>query len=246
MNALAVAACCIAGSALIAALPRRPVARHRLGRLRLGAVPAGRGERRDRRGLIAGLAGVLAGVGVAVVVGDWLGLVGGGVAAVVTTRALRRLESPALRRARMQASVELPFATDLLAAGLRAGAPTAAAVTAVADVCGGPLGQRLDRVAGALWLGTPAGEAWAYVADVDGASRVVTAAVRASESGAALANALTRVSDDLRAGRAAHAEAAARRAGVLVVLPLGLCFLPAFVIAGLIPLVIAVLRQVTP
>ena len=39
-------------------------------------------------------------------------------------------------------------------------------------------------------------------------------------------------------------EAAARRAGVLIVLPLGLCFLPAFILAGLVPVLVAVLRDV--
>ncbi|HEX7746632.1 MAG TPA: secretion system protein, partial [Micromonosporaceae bacterium] len=53
-----------------------------------------------------------------------------------------------------------------------------------------------------------------------------------------------RVADDLRADRAAAAEAAARRAGVLVVLPLGLCFLPAFILAGLVPVIVAVLGDV--
>jgi len=40
------------------------------------------------------------------------------------------------------------------------------------------------------------------------------------------------------------ADAAARRAGVLIVLPLGLCFLPAFVLAGLVPVIVAVLGDV--
>ncbi len=39
-------------------------------------------------------------------------------------------------------------------------------------------------------------------------------------------------------------DAAARRAGVLIVLPLGLCFLPAFVLAGLVPVLVAVLGDV--
>ncbi|HEU4425315.1 MAG TPA: type II secretion system F family protein, partial [Pilimelia sp.] len=65
-----------------------------------------------------------------------------------------------------------------------------------------------------------------------------------STSGGALAGAFTRVADDLRADRAVAAEAAARRAGVLIVLPLGLCFLPAFVLAGLVPVIVAVLGDV--
>ncbi|PWU49675.1 secretion system protein, partial [Micromonospora globispora] len=55
---------------------------------------------------------------------------------------------------------------------------------------------------------------------------------------------LTRLADDLRADRSTAAEAAARRAGVLIVLPLGLCFLPAFILAGLVPVIVAVLGDV--
>ncbi len=56
----------------------------------------------------------------------------------------------------------------------------------------------------------------------------------------------SRLADELRAARGAECEAAARRAGVLVVLPLGLCFLPAFVLAGLVPIVLSVLGDVLP
>jgi pilus assembly protein TadC len=73
---------------------------------------------------------------------------------------------------------------------------------------------------------------------------VVAAAVRSHHSGAALASALERVAGDLRADRIIAADAAARRAGTLIVLPLGLCFLPAFVLAGLIPVIVAVLGDV--
>ena len=68
--------------------------------------------------------------------------------------------------------------------------------------------------------------------------------MRSSSSGGALAGALLRLADDLRADRSVAAEAAARRSGVLIVLPLGLCFLPAFVLAGLVPVVVAVLGDV--
>jgi pilus assembly protein TadC len=56
-----------------------------------------------------------------------------------------------------------------------------------------------------------------------------------------LAGALSRLAEDLRADRLVRAEAAARRAGVLIVLPLGLCFLPAFLLAGIVPVIVAVL-----
>jgi pilus assembly protein TadC len=117
---------------------------------------------------------------------------------------------------------------------------------------GGPLGERLQRVERALRLGSPADEAWSYLiaggrgddpAEV-AARRLVRAAVRSQHSGAALAGSLLRVADDLRAARLSAADADGRRAGVLIVLPLGLCFLPAFVLAGLVPVIVAVLGGV--
>jgi Flp pilus assembly protein TadB len=138
-------------------------------------------------------------------------------------------------------SAQLPFAAEMVAAVLRAGVPVDHGVLAVAAAL--PLDDRLTRVGRALRLGAPAEAAWRHLADLSGAHRVITAAVRSSGSGAALASGLRRVAGDLRADEADRAEARARRAGVLLVLPLGLCFLPAFVLAGLTPVVIAVVSQ---
>jgi pilus assembly protein TadC len=118
------------------------------------------------------------------------------------------------------------------------------AAAEVADTLEGPLGERLARTARSLKLGAEPAEAWAHLADVDGAARLVVAAVRSSSSGGALAGALGRLSDDLRAARSVAAEARAQRANVLIVLPLGLCFLPAFLLAGLVPVVISLLSGV--
>jgi pilus assembly protein TadC len=93
-------------------------------------------------------------------------------------------------------------------------------------------------------MGAEAGEAWAEVAGVPGTERLIAAAIRSSASGGALAGALGRLADDLRADRTVAIETAARRAGVLIVLPLGLCFLPAFLLAGLVPVIVALLGDV--
>lgn len=184
------------------------------------------------------------GLGVAVLLGRWWAVPLGVAAGFGVDRFLRRREPVDVRAARLRAVADLPLGSDLLAAALRAGAPVDRAVSAVADALGGPLGARLDRVGRSLRLGAAPPEAWAQLSDVTGADRLIAAAVRSSDSGGALAGALTRLADDLRADRSAAAEAAARRAGVLVVLPLGLCFLPAFVLAGLVPVVVAVLGDV--
>jgi Flp pilus assembly protein TadB len=189
-------------------------------------------------------AAVLAGAAAGLLVGGWAGIGCGIAVAVVADRALRRLTPPAVRAERARCAADLPLAADLVAAALRSGVPVDGAVAAVAGVLGGPLGERLGRVARSLRLGGEPAEAWQHLTDVPGSARLAAAAVRSSSSGGALAGALTRLADDLRADRAVAAEAGARRAGVLVVLPLGLCFLPAFVLAGLVPVIVAVLGGV--
>ncbi|MEV6305134.1 type II secretion system F family protein [Actinoplanes sp. NPDC051861] len=186
----------------------------------------------------------LAGMAVAGFVGTWWGLVAGLVAGIGAERYLRRREPAEVKRDRLRAQSDLPLAADLLAAALRAGAPVDRAAAAVADALGGPLGDRLQRAARSLRLGAEPGEAWTHLVGVAGADRLVAAAVRSSASGGALAGALERLAGDLRADRSAAAEAAAQRAAVLIVLPLGLCFLPAFLLAGLGPVVVAVLGDV--
>lgn len=190
------------------------------------------------------LGAALGGLATAVVLGGWPGVVGGTLTGLILDRLLRRLEPVAVRRRRAREVADLPLAADLLAAALRAGAPIDRAVGAVADVLDGPLGERLAQVGRTLRLGGGPEEAWEPLAVVPGAERMTRGVIRSSTSGAALAGALTRIADDLRADRATAAEAAARRAGVLIVLPLGLCFLPAFVLAGLVPVVVAVLGDV--
>jgi pilus assembly protein TadC len=187
---------------------------------------------------------LLGGAVAAILVGGWTGLAIGALLAVCLDPLLRRLEPAAARRQRLREAADLPLAADLLAAALRSGAPTGRAVAAVAEVLAGPLGVRLSAVARTLQLGGDPEEAWAYVAPVTGGDRLTRAAVRSSASGAALARALSRLADDLRADQALAAEAAARQAGVLIVLPLGLCFLPAFILAGLVPVIVAVLGDV--
>ncbi|PGH43851.1 secretion system protein [Micromonospora sp. WMMA1996] len=237
----AVAALCLVGAAsfLVVAGPVvRPV--RRLRRLAPAPVRARPAWWPDR----VRWAAILAGVAMSVVVGGVAGLAAGSLAGVAADRLLHRIEPRAARERRLREVADLPLAADLLAAALRAGAPVDRSALAVAEALGGPLADRLGRVGRTIGLGGTATEAWAHLRTVVGAEGLVQAAIRSSNSGAALAGALTRLADDLRAERSTAAEAAARRAGVLIVLPLGLCFLPAFILAGLVPVIVAVLGDV--
>lgn len=234
------AAACLVAAALVVGAGR-PAGRERLRVLVPDPDPGtGAASGVDRLRLAAAGAGVAA----FLLVGGWPGPVVGIVVAVATDRALRRLEPRARRADRERAGADLPFGADLLAAVLLAGAPVASAVGTVAGAMDEPLAARLAQVSRALALGTPAAEAWAPLADLPEAVSLVRAAVRSSESGSALAAALSRTAGELRSGRDARAEEAARRASVLVVLPLGLCFLPAFVLLGVVPVVVGVLDDV--
>ncbi len=190
------------------------------------------------------LVAVLAAVALAVLAGGVPGLLGALPMAVLLDRLLRRVESPAIRERRRREIAALPLAADLLASAMRAGAPVDRSVLAVAEALDGPLAERLARVGRLLRLGAEPAEAWSTLAAVPGAERLVGAALRSATSGASLSGALTRLADDLRADRTTAAEATARRSGVLIVLPLGLCFLPAFILAGLVPVIVAVLGDV--
>ena len=256
MSGVTLAAGCLACAGLLAAVAvsrRRP--RRRLRRLTEGATAVDRapghgsggdptGTPTNRRLDSIRLAAALTGVAVAVLVEGWPGLVTALLVAVLLDRLLRRIERPADRNRRLRAAADLPLAADLIAAALRAGAPVERSVIAVADALGGPLAEQLRRVGRTLQLGGLPQEAWTHLAAVPGGQRVATAAVRSASSGAALAGALTRLADDLRVDRVTTIEAAARRSGVLIVLPLGLCFLPAFILAGLVPVIVAVLGDV--
>lgn len=246
-----IAGCLLAvAAALVVAPAGRARPARRLSKLPMPARPGGDQTvpRRRRVDLIRFAAG-LCGVAVASLLGGWYGLPAGAAVAVGLDRGLRRLEPATRDRARRLAeAAELPLAADLLAVTLRGGAPVDRAAAAVAEALPGPLGDRLARVARALRLGGTPAEAWGHLGGDagggTGAARLARAAVRSAEHGSALADALGRLADDLRADRTIAVEAAARRAGVLIVLPLGLCFLPAFILAGLVPVIIAILGDV--
>jgi pilus assembly protein TadC len=96
-------------------------------------------------------------------------------------------------------------------------------------------------VAAALAVGSPPGEAWAALAGAGGDDVLGPAAralARAADGGAPVAAAVSRLAAEARADARARGEQAARRVGVLAVAPLGLCFLPAFVLLGVVPVIV--------
>ncbi|MCX4763879.1 type II secretion system F family protein [Streptomyces sp. NBC_01275] len=181
----------------------------------------------------------VAGAGWAVV-GGVAGLVLGLIGAVGLWRwRRRRPEAGSVSEADARlAARQLPLAADLLAACIAAGAGPVIAAQAVGEALGGPVGEGLARGAAEVRLGGEPATAWRGLASAPGAAALARLLERAGVSGLPTAVPVARLAADARADWTRAATARARRAAVLVTAPVGLCFLPAFITVGVVPLVI--------
>ncbi len=174
------------------------------------------------------LAWTVAGPTVAAIAG-----IGGGVlGAVALHRAAGRVSAAATDDG------DLAGRWELLAVCLEAGLPVAIALAAAFEPLAGPVGAHLRRVAGLLALGADPAAAWASTAEQPALAAFARAAGRSAGTGAALAAVARSEGTRLRAELLDSAQARAQRAAVLITAPLGLCFLPAFLVLGITPVVI--------
>ena len=86
-------------------------------------------------------------------------------------------------------------------------------------------------------MGAAAEHAWQSVMDEPALAPIGEAFRRSSASGAPLVRVLTGVARDLRRRHLLAVQSAARSAGVSAVVPLAACFLPAFLLLGVAPVV---------
>jgi pilus assembly protein TadC len=107
------------------------------------------------------------------------------------------------------------------------------------------LRERLRQVAGMLRLGAEPSQAWQALAAEPALKPLVATAIRSATSGIRMAANLSELANELRAEARAIRLARAQRAGVWVIVPLGLCFLPAFVCLGVVPIVIGIASTVS-
>lgn len=202
---------------------------------------SGRGVRissaRPAGPLLIRIACVAMGVVLVFVIGGIAGVAVGGATALWGPRLLASLESRAQRQRRVDLERQMPATADLLAACLAAGATPVEATRAVARAIGDPIATPLRRLTGALDLGADPVTAWSALASEASLRPIARAASRSAETGAPLATLLIAVADEQRDAMRARAAAAARAAGVRSVAPLVACFLPAFILVGIVPVV---------
>lgn len=127
---------------------------------------------------------------------------------------------------------------DLLAACLSSGMAVPAAIRAVAADLPEPAGQALRDTADLLALGGDPVEAWSLALECPATAGLARGARRTARSGAALAGVARALAAEVRERTGEAAEARAQRAAVVISGPLALCFLPAFLCLGVVPIVL--------
>jgi Flp pilus assembly protein TadB len=192
-----------------------------------------------RRGLVCVLGCALVGSVAAGPAGVLLGGVGG----VLLTRTLGRLETPSVARERLRIQRDLPVAVDLLSACALAGLPVMAALPTVARALGGPIAQRFDTLHARWGLGASVPEEWERLAADPALHRLGSAMVRAHRSGAPVVATLGRLASDVRRERRSGLLEAARAVGVKAAAPMAACFLPAFMLIGVVPTIVGGFRH---
>jgi Flp pilus assembly protein TadB len=193
-------------------------------------------RRRLPTALVAALAG---GCGTALLVGGVPGVVVGVLVAIAVRIGVPRLETIGGRRERDALERQAPLVVDLVAACLASGSSLEAALLAAATAVGDPTRAILVPAVSALRLGADPAAVWREVALHEPLGGLARSVARSAETGAPLSDLLPRVADRARAAHRARVEARVRTVPVRLTAPLGLAFLPAFVLLGVVPVVAA-------
>lgn len=182
-------------------------------------------------------AAVMVALGAAVLLGGAVGVVAGTLLGALTWVGVPRLQSSADRARQLQLARQAPLVVDLLAACLASGASVESSVAAASRAVPGAAGEVLATATAALRLGADPVDVWRTVGELPELAGLARAAARSAATGAPLAALLPRVADDLRATHRSTVEARTRTAAVRLTAPLGVAFLPAFVLLGVVPVV---------
>ena len=218
--------------------PHPPSARWRRLRAREDAVPLGR-----RVGLGAVLGVVAAFLAGRTGLGAPWAWSAAPVVALGVVVLLGRVEPAAARRRRQVLVLQTPQALELMASCLAAGLPVRGACAVVVDAFDGPVAEDLGLVRAATELGVADVDAWLQLADHPQLGGAAADLARSVESGTLLVTTLRHHAVQARARREAALQVVARSVGVRSVLPLMTCFIPAFLLLGVVPTVASALAR---
>lgn len=185
--------------------------------------------------------GFLAAVVLAIAVWWWMGSrAPSRIVRMASSRATDGAETTTARKPSGPSSslvAQAPLIADLMSAVVSSGATVLDALSATTNVVEDPARSQLERVRSSIELGAPASSAWSELLDEDSLAPIASAAIRSLHTGAPLGLVLDAAAFDMRQAHRAHVTQVARSAGVRSVAPLALCFLPAYLLVGVVPIV---------
>ena len=185
----------------------------------------------------AGLLGVVTGAALGwVAVGGVMGIGAGAGVGLGVALWLAKQPSDKLKEQRAMAA-QFPHVLNFLAAVVESGAPVRFAAEAVAAVADDANAARLRSVLNHCSVGFSDAEAWRTLVDDPVWGDVARELARCVDKGAAVADVLRTSATQSAKASAAAAMTQARAIGVSSTLPLVCCFLPAFLLVGVVPIV---------
>lgn len=161
------------------------------------------------------------------------------IVSVAGVLALGWLEPRSARQRRQQLIMESPQALELLAACLAAGLPARRACEAVVQAFDGPVADDLGRVLAMLKLGVGEAAAWKSIHDHPQLGLAAQDLARSVESGTSMVQGLQHHAAAAREVRRGALQVRARSVGVRSVLPMMICFIPSFMLLGIVPAVVS-------
>ncbi len=201
--------------------------------------PGGSSQGNPTTWALAGLTGLVIWLGI----GGVAGAVAGVVAIPLVLKAIALLDARGPARINRQLAEQLPETLDLMRAGLDAGLPLRTVTARVTALVPEPTASLLGDVLGNVEVGRSDDRAWAQLGDHPVWGDLARDLARSAASGAAMSRLLMVTAQQARAELGATRTRRARAVGVRSVLPLVTCFLPAFVLVGVVPIIASTLAE---
>lgn len=155
-----------------------------------------------------------------------------------TLRVIQSLPTKEQARSQLSIEAELPFFGQILAALINAGANLLTALEVVSPLLSSDLRQRTTRTIDLLKVGASPSMAWLEWKEDPLTCDWVGGLVRAQERGRPISNLLRVSALSLVDQRSRRARMQVSKLGVKLSLPIGICFLPAFIFGAIVPIVI--------
>lgn len=192
---------------------------------------------------LRGLLGFIAGSLSFLLIPGWVGLIAAGVAGCgiyLGSGQFSNVPSDAPARS------ELAHHLDLMAVCLEAGTPGSRAVSIVTSNAPPATASILSRVEARQKMGMADDDAWQVLEDHPIWGQAAAQMIRSARSGTAASSTLRVHAEEARRHWVENVTKASKSVGVKSVIPLMACFLPAFMLVGVVPLIGALIVPLLP